>query len=90
MTTIFAILKMAGGWHPGLYLKIDNAPVHGACHRGIGRARPDGAASHLRLSDKGTRAWDERVNANANPMVRPHGKTIDCLKAFCVFLLDRL
>jgi hypothetical protein len=26
MQTILAILKMAGGWHPGLYLKIDNAP----------------------------------------------------------------
>jgi len=26
MRTILQILKMAGGWHPGLYLKIDNAP----------------------------------------------------------------
>ena len=26
MQTILDILKMAGGWHPGLYLKIDNAP----------------------------------------------------------------
>ena len=26
MQTILAILKMTGGWHPGLYLKIDNAP----------------------------------------------------------------
>ena len=26
MQTILAILKMAGGWHPGLYLKIDNPP----------------------------------------------------------------
>jgi hypothetical protein len=26
MQTILAILKRAGGWHPGLYLKIDNAP----------------------------------------------------------------
>jgi len=26
MQTILQILKMAGGWHPGLYLKIDNAP----------------------------------------------------------------
>jgi hypothetical protein len=26
MQTILAILKMAGGWHPGLYLEIDNAP----------------------------------------------------------------
>jgi hypothetical protein len=26
MQTILQILKMAGGWHPGLYFKIDNAP----------------------------------------------------------------
>jgi len=26
MQTILRILKMAGGWHPGLYLKIDNVP----------------------------------------------------------------
>jgi len=26
MQTILDILKQAGGWHPGLYLKIDNAP----------------------------------------------------------------
>jgi hypothetical protein len=26
MKTILAILQKAGGWHPGLYLKIDNAP----------------------------------------------------------------
>ena len=26
MQTILQILKMAGGWHPGLYLKIDNVP----------------------------------------------------------------
>ena len=26
MQTILEILKKAGGWHPGLYLKIDNAP----------------------------------------------------------------
>ena len=26
MQTILAILKKAGGWHPGMYLKIDNAP----------------------------------------------------------------
>ena len=26
MQTILDILKMAGGWHPGLYLKINNPP----------------------------------------------------------------
>jgi hypothetical protein len=26
MKTILQILKMAGGWHPGLHLHIDNAP----------------------------------------------------------------
>jgi hypothetical protein len=26
MQTILQILKMAGGWHPGLYLKIENPP----------------------------------------------------------------
>jgi hypothetical protein len=26
MKTILAILKMAGGWHPGLHLHIDNPP----------------------------------------------------------------
>ena len=26
MQTILAILKSAGGWHPGLYLRIENAP----------------------------------------------------------------
>ena len=26
MQPILDILKEAGGWHPGLYLKIDNAP----------------------------------------------------------------
>ena len=26
MKTILEILKKAGGWHPGLYLKIDNPP----------------------------------------------------------------
>ena len=26
MQTVLQILKMAGGWHPGLYLKIDNDP----------------------------------------------------------------
>ena len=26
MQTVLDILKMAGGWHPGLYLKIENSP----------------------------------------------------------------
>jgi hypothetical protein len=26
MQTILALIKKAGGWHPGLYLKIDNPP----------------------------------------------------------------
>jgi hypothetical protein len=26
MQTILNLLKKAGGWHPGLYLKIDNPP----------------------------------------------------------------
>jgi hypothetical protein len=26
MQTILDILRKAGGWHPGLYLKIDNPP----------------------------------------------------------------
>lgn len=26
MKTILAILQKAGGWHPGLYLKINNPP----------------------------------------------------------------
>ncbi len=26
MQTILEILRKSGGWHPGLYLKIDNAP----------------------------------------------------------------
>ena len=31
MQTVLDILKRAGGWHPGLSLKIDNQP-YGACH----------------------------------------------------------
>jgi hypothetical protein len=26
MKTVLELIKLAGGWHPGLYLKIDNAP----------------------------------------------------------------
>jgi hypothetical protein len=26
MKTVLELIKRAGGWHPGLYLKIDNAP----------------------------------------------------------------
>ncbi len=26
MQTVLELIKRAGGWHPGLYLKIDNAP----------------------------------------------------------------
>jgi hypothetical protein len=26
MNTVLELIKRAGGWHPGLYLKIDNAP----------------------------------------------------------------
>ena len=69
MQTILQILKMAGGWHPGLYLKIDNAAVYGACHRGDGRVRPDGTSRALRRS-----LWrTER---------RPHARPGDVLRAW--------
>jgi hypothetical protein len=42
MKTVMDILRKAGGWHPGLYLKIANLPLPGAGHRGDGRIRPMG------------------------------------------------
>ena len=40
MQTILDIIQKAGGWHPGLYLKIGNAPYMEPCYRSVGRARP--------------------------------------------------
>ena len=33
MQTILRILKQAGGWHHGLYLKIENPPHYGVGDR---------------------------------------------------------
>ena len=40
MQTILRILKQAGGWHHGLYLKIENPPYMAFGDRGDRRIRP--------------------------------------------------
>ena len=42
MQTILAIIKKAGGWHPGLYLKIDNAPFMQLVIEGMDESGPTG------------------------------------------------
>ncbi len=42
MKTILAILKMAGGWHPGLNLKIENPPYMALVIEGMDESGPMG------------------------------------------------
>ena len=42
MRTILEILKKAGGWHPGLYLKIDNAPYMDLVIEAVDESGPQG------------------------------------------------
>jgi len=42
MQTILLILKMAGGWHPGLYLKIENSPFMELVIEGMDESGPMG------------------------------------------------
>ena len=42
MRTILKILKRAGGWHPGLYLKIDNAPYMDLVIEAVDESGPQG------------------------------------------------
>jgi hypothetical protein len=40
--TLLLILKMAGGWHPGLYLKIENSPFMELVIEGLDESGPMG------------------------------------------------
>lgn len=42
MKTILELIKRAGGWHPGLYLKIDNPPYLELVIEAIGESGPCG------------------------------------------------
>ena len=42
MQTILAILKRAGGWHPGLYLRIENVPYMTLVIEATGESGPMG------------------------------------------------
>jgi hypothetical protein len=42
METLLLILKMAGGWHPGLYLKIENSPFMELVIEGMDESGPMG------------------------------------------------
>ena len=42
MQTIIAILNKAGGWHPGLYLRIENAPYMALVIEATGESGPMG------------------------------------------------
>lgn len=42
MKTILAILQKAGGWHPGLYLKIENPPYMELIIEGVDESGPCG------------------------------------------------
>ena len=42
MQTIVAIIQKAGGWHPGLYLKIDNPPFMQLVIEGMDESGPIG------------------------------------------------
>ncbi len=42
MQTILDMLKKAGGWHPGLWLKIDNAPFMELVIEAVGEPGPCG------------------------------------------------
>jgi hypothetical protein len=50
MQTILQILKMAGGWHPGLHLHIDNPPYMALVIEAMDGVRPDGTSFNLRSS----------------------------------------
>jgi len=42
MQTLLSILRKAGGWHPGLYLKIDNPPYMGLVIEAMDESGPMG------------------------------------------------
>ena len=42
MKTVLELIKRAGGWHPGLYLKIDNAPYMELVIEGMDESGPCG------------------------------------------------
>jgi hypothetical protein len=42
MQTLLEILKRAGGWNPGLYLKIENAPYMALVIEATGESGPSG------------------------------------------------
>lgn len=42
MKTLLEILRKAGGWHPGLWIKIDNAPFMDLVIEAVGSPGPDG------------------------------------------------
>jgi hypothetical protein len=42
MNTVLELIKRAGGWHPGLYLKIDNAPYMELVIEAMDESGPNG------------------------------------------------
>ena len=64
MQTILDILNKAGGWHPGLYLKIDNAPYMELVIEAMDESGPMGLPrqSDARPGDV-LRAWSLRWSA---------------------------
>ena len=69
MQTILQILKKAGGWHHGLYLKIENPPYMALVIEATDESGPMGLARHLRRSLRRT----ER---------RPHARPGDVFRAW--------
>ncbi|WP_263384819.1 DUF6908 domain-containing protein [Granulicella arctica] len=57
MQTILDILKKAGGWHPGLYLKIDNAPFMELVIEALDESGPMGLPA-LSVAHYGTQNGD--------------------------------
>ena len=69
MQTILRILKQAGGWHHGLYLKIENPPYMALVIEATDESGPCGLARNLCLSLRRTE-W------------RPHARPGDVFRAW--------
>ncbi len=61
MQTILRILKQAGGWHHGLYLKIENPPCMALVIEATDESGPMGLPAFLSVITGGDRRPDART-----------------------------
>ena len=74
--TILDILRKAGGWHPGLYLKIDNAPYMELVIEAVDESGPHGSprplSRPLRHSRTATSCATRRCVSSLDSCTAPH------------------